>query len=214
MTDLTNKKTIYWIRHAESISNISENNSNMIDPKITIEGYNQCVKLKEIIYGKKIIQNINLVIVSPLERTLETCVKILNHDNIISKEEIREFIDKPCHQRLCISKKKNEYKNINFSQIEYNCDNIYTETNGKESDYHLIIRIEKFLNWLSNIREKNIIVISHGTFLFTLFNKVLINNPTSISNIKFYTKLNIDDKNYINSFFNNCEMKKCDIYFN
>lgn len=185
-------KNVYWIRHAESLSNVSELNYEIIDPSLTHLGYSQCRLLKKYLKTNKIIETIDLIVVSSLNRALETCKQIIDHNssiNIIALDEIRERIDHPCHKRHLISKKKSQYKFINFNQIYSDCDVMYTRFNGNESESNVKLRCEWFIDWLKNREEKNILVITHGNFLYPMFTKVLTNS---------------DNKN----FFSNCEIRK------
>ncbi len=194
MSKNINSKTLYWIRHGESLSNISESNYQIVDPCLTLKGYEQCVALKKKLEIEKIIDNIDLIVVSPLNRTLETYSNIIdnkNHKNIlvISLDEIRERIDHPCHKRISILEKKNKYKFVDFDKIKNNQDLMYTKFNGLEPITHVIQRCEWFIDWLRNRKEKNIMIITHGNFLLPMFSDVLIG---------------IDNK----SFFSNCEIRK------
>jgi broad specificity phosphatase PhoE len=189
-------KTLYWIRHGESLSNISESNYKIIDPSLTSKGFEQCNSLKKYLEINKIIDNIDLIVVSPLNRTLETCMNIIDkklHNNIpiISLDEIRELIDHPCHKRISIVEKKNKYSFVNFDRIYDNQDNMYNRFNGNEPKKNVINRCEWFINWLKKRKEKNIMVITHGNFLFPMFSDVLVD-------------VDIDKK----GFFSNCELRK------
>lgn len=193
LNDINNKKNVYWVRHAEALSNISEFNYEIVDPGLTSLGYTQCDDLKKYLQSNKIIDLIDLIVVSPLERTLETCNKIINHNNfipIISIDEIREHINHPCHKRKLISKKKSQYKFVNFNQIIDDSDSMYNQFNGNEPKSNVISRCEWFVKWLKNRREKNILVITHGNFLFPMFNII-----------------DVENKN----FFSNCEIRKTHI---
>ncbi len=189
-----NSKSLYWIRHGESLSNISESNYQIIDPCLTLKGYEQCELLKKKLETEKIIDNIDLIVVSPLNRTLETYSNIIDKNNVkniltISLDEIRERIDHPCHKRISISEKKNKYKFVNFDKIKNNQDLMYTKFNGQEPKTHVIERCEWFVDWLKNRKEKNIMIITHGNFLLPMFSDILTG---------------IDNK----SFFSNCEIRK------
>lgn len=229
MNKKTNKKIIHWIRHAEAESNVPDYNFNSIDSNLTINGMAQCAKLKKNLKNKLGLSKIQLYVVSPLERTLSTYTNVfetmsttvsttvstnttrLNH--VISLEEIRERIDKPCHKRQDINFKKLQYKFINFAEIKTNRDYLYEFVGGFETEIELIERAKKFLNWLSLRNETNIIVITHGSFLHILFNKIIPNNPIDFTDIKFYTKFNSHEKKYVGEFFNNCEIKTTEIFF-
>lgn len=189
-----NIKTLYWIRHGESLSNISESNYKIVDPCLTLKGYEQCELLKKKLEIDKIIDDIDLIVVSPLHRTLETYDNIIEkkkYKNILtlSLDEIRERIDLPCHKRTLISEKKNKYKFINFDEIKNNHDLMYDKFNGMEPKNNVIQRCKWFINWLKNRKEKNIMIITHGNFLLPMFSDVLTN---------------VEDK----SFFLNCELRK------
>lgn len=196
-TNMKNKN-IYWIRHGESYSNTSDLNSNIIDPGLTPKGFAQCVELKNKIKSLNLDQQIDLIVVSPMARTLETCMSVFDDliykVNFTSMDEIREQINKPCHQRKHITQILSNplYKFIDFSNILYDNDFLYIETMGSESKYQVLSRCEKFLSWLSKRTEMNIIVITHGNFLYPMFNEVM-------------PKYNIFPIS--NSFFLNCEMR-------
>ena len=187
-------KTLYWIRHGESLSNISESNYSIVDPGLTPNGITQCENLKTYIANNKIMDKIDLIVVSPLDRTLETCANIIDvrtqtNIKIISLDEIREQINQPCHKRKYIEEKKRKYKFVNFNKITDNEDLMYKKFNGQEPKTNVISRCEWFVNWLKNRKEKNIMIITHGNFLFPMFTNVL----TYIEN---------------KIFFSNCEIRK------
>ena len=185
---IDDKKKIYWIRHGESLSNVSDLNHNIIDPDLTSNGMKQCEELKKKIQFDNLYNQIELIVVSPLTRSLETSKnifdKLIFKTKFICLEEIREHIDKPCHKR----KKKNilikKYKFIDFSNLEHENDFLYENFNGLETKNEVINRCIKFIRWLKNRREKNIFVVTHGNFLYPMFNNVLknVHNKTFFSN--------------------------------
>lgn len=185
------KKNIYWIRHAESLSNTSELNSQIEDPKITQKGIEECKQLREKIFSDGLDKRVDLIVVSPLTRTLQTCHELfydlIYHIPIISLDEIREQIDKPCHKRINISEKKKIYPYVKF-QIDSNNDLMYKKVSGNESFEQVLSRCEWFVEWLRHRKEKNIVVVTHGNFLYPMFNNIL----TNVSN---------------KTFFSNCEMR-------
>jgi len=195
----TSRKTIYWIRHGESLSNTSELNSQIIDPGLTANGISQCENLKRYIESMQIDNSIDLVITSSLTRALETCsnvfVNLIYRVKFICLDEIREQMDKPCHKRKILSKNKtknnnnnnNKYKFIDFSNVPEH-DIMYAKTNGSESKSEVTDRCEWFIKWIGKRSESNIVVITHGNFLFPMFNNVL----TNVSN---------------KTFFSNCELR-------
>ena len=187
------KKKIFWIRHGESLSNVSELNSQITDTELTKKGFGECKNLREKFIEENLINSIDLIVVSPLTRTLQTNYEIFNsliyHIPIISLDEIREQMDKPCHQRKNIKDKKKQYSYINFLNISNN-DIMYSRIKGNETKEQVILRCKWFIRWLKNRKETNIVVITHGNFLYPMFNNVLKN----VSN---------------KTFFANCEMRIC-----
>ena len=195
-------KQIHWIRHAESYSNTSELNYQIVDPSLTPRGILQCEELKDKLKSSGIYDLVELIVVSPLTRALETYSYTLGELGYLVKticiEELREKIDLPCHKRKSIGQKsKNlKFKYVDFSQIKSNEDVLYDKFGGLEPKTHLIERTNNFVKWLKKRKEKNIIVITHGNFLYPLFNEVLELDK------------NINYKNTITkTFFSNCEIR-------
>jgi len=184
-------KTIHWVRHGETLSNISELNYQIIDPELTLKGRSQCDKLFDQL--NQIDKNlpIDLIVVSPLFRTLQTmdlsCTNFIYKCPIISLDIIREQINQLCHKRKDLDNIKKKFFYVNFSNIE-NDDILYKKFNGMEPDSHVISRCEQFMDWIRRRKEKNIIVITHGGFLSYIFNNILYNEPNK-------------------SYFSNCELR-------
>lgn len=191
-----NKKNIHWVRHAESYSNTSELNYQIEDPGLTQIGITQCENLRKYIGSNNKFTDVELIVVSPLTRTLETCLNVFSNFYysipIICREEIREYIDNPCHKRLNISKKIKKFGPIDFSNLTEQ-DDLYTKFNGQEPKSNVISRCRQFIKWLKSRKESNIIVITHGNFLFPMFSDILVNQT--------------DNK----TFFSNCEIRTCQI---
>lgn len=110
-------------------------------------------------------------------------------------EEIREQMDKPCHKRKNISEKKNKYRPIDFSKLN-DYDYEFDKFNGLETRTNVLIRARRFLQWINQQKYNNIVVITHGNFLYPLFNEILNNNETN------------KNCNLNKTFFSNCEMRK------
>jgi hypothetical protein len=66
---------------------------------------------------------------------------------------------------------------------------MYKKFNGLEPKSNVINRCKWFVKWLKSRKESNIIVITHGNFLYPMFNDVLT--------------LQTDNK----TFFSNCEIR-------
>jgi len=167
------QKLIYFIRHGlakhnENFKKYGEKtffDPNFIDTKLIPEGINQSNKLSS---SWKEIYNIDLVLVSPLYRTLETANIIFNNISvpIISLENLREY---PMGEQTC-NKRSNkdillrDFPNINFDDIKDNNDTLWDPYNT-ESIESLDNRINEIKKYIKNREEENICIISHTIFI-------------------------------------------------
>ena len=131
--------------------------NNYTDTNLVAEGINQANELGNHINKLPELDDLELIIVSPLKRTLETCQYIFKNTDIpiIALEEIREF---PCGIHVCnkrhsITSKKKEFKNINFDYIQDN-DDILWKSDRYETIIDLDLRSKKFKDFLKTRKEK------------------------------------------------------------
>tara|TARA_A100000164_G_scaffold217715_1_gene193054 strand:- start:1012 stop:1590 length:579 start_codon:yes stop_codon:yes gene_type:complete len=168
-----NEKNIYCIRHGIAFHNVLFNKMGEIaytlyqDTPLVHEGYLQADNLSKT-WGK--INDIELVLVSPLIRTIETCKTIFGSrltTDIISLECLKEF---PQGGTEIANKRKNKHllkKNarcINFSLLD---NDIIWEDNREDID-SLRNRINDLKKFINNRHEKNIAIVSHTSFLQVL----------------------------------------------
>lgn len=177
-------KKIFFIRHGEgyhNLMNYNYHNWHLLYPRLTTNGINQCYKLKE----KLKLEKFNLVIVSPLRRTLETAEYVFDKNNkFVANEDIREVLSNPCDLRESIPEISKSYCYINFDKIPEN-----ESLEIKESNENVNQRIENFYNYLSKLPLGNYAVVSHFEFLKRFLIKY--GKDMCIENIEF----------------NNCECK-------
>lgn len=188
---------IFLIRHGEgyhNLKNIDNSNYNILYPMLTDKGILQSKILKKYFNNIKV----DSIVVSPLERTLQTYYYIFDNKMdipVISLDLIREIIENNCDYRENINLKKKKYPNINFDSIESFEDQFFIEKR-KESHKELSKRINLFYLWLLNYKNKNknhnLVVITHGAFLREFLN--IYKDKLLISDI---------------SWFNNCEVREC-----
>tara|TARA_B110000261_G_scaffold121846_4_gene135921 strand:+ start:736 stop:1317 length:582 start_codon:yes stop_codon:yes gene_type:complete len=169
---------IWCIRHGTALHNV-------LYDKIGAEAYNSPKYTDTHLVDKGKIESINLglswseknnieiVFVSPLTRTIQTAINIFQGSNIkmIAIDDILEY---PQGIEYC-NKRKNKcdleklYPNIDFTLIPE--ESTYWKDN--ENLYELKNRAEKFKIFLKTRKEKNICMVSHSTFLKEfLFNEV------------------------------------------
>jgi broad specificity phosphatase PhoE len=175
---------IYFIRHGEAYHNLYNNGNNnwhLEFPRLTVKGINQCHEVK------KLNLNVDVILVSPLRRTLETAENIFDKSNkFIALDEIKEFVANPCDRRETVNVIIKYFDYVNFSNISDDY-----EINKKETEDDISIRMEKFYNYLKTLKYKSIAVVTHGAFLKRFINK-------------YGEKLNISSND---SYFKNCEVK-------
>ena len=138
----------------------------------------------------------DLVVVSPLTRTLETAKHIFGRarkpgvpafldqgsemninesvygfipaPRMLVREECRErFGHYVCDGRRPIHEIIKEFPDFDFSELNYDEDRFYTDT--RESDQDCCDRALAFLEWLNKRPEKCIAVVTHSSFLRHLF---------------------------------------------
>ena len=183
-------KNIYFIRHGEGYHNLTthgHNNYHIKYPRLTVKGIDQCYETRQK------LENIefDLVLVSPLRRTLETATYIFGKRiKTICVEEIRELNSNTCDLRESISDVSPPFDHIDFRRI-----NDLWDYNKKESRIDIENRMKKFMKYLTKSSYHNIAVVSHGGFLDMFLRKYGGNMQLT------YT-----------TFMNNCEYKKGILY--
>lgn len=194
------QKNIHWIRHAESLSNTSELNYKIIDPGLNSLGKTQASNLSYHINQIDSTNPIDLIIVSPMLRTLQTldlsCKSFIYKCPIISTELVREQVNELCHKKKeDLNEKKKKFNYIDFTNIDSK-DFLYEKFNGMEPESNVINRSKQFIDWIKKRKETNIIVLTHGGFLYSTFN----NNVLGLQLNK--------------SYFSNCEIRSIKLQFN
>ena len=162
-------KALHCIRHGLAVHNVMFNYigfkafTDYYDTPLLHEGYIQAETLSNTWVHKK---NIELVVVSPLMRTLQTCVNIFKNTDvpIIALDSLLEYPfggDENCNKR-----KNKSLLSANFPQINF--DNI-TEEPEWQTNRSTIDDLEKrrqlFLNYIEHREEKHIAVVSHSSWL-------------------------------------------------
>ena len=165
-------KSLYLIRHGYALHNELFPKLGIrafrikatIDAPLTHEGHLQAIDLG---YSWKEKGNIELILVSPLTRALETCMNIFGDINIPieSHEFLREYPigEDTCNKRSSLSllKKKNPKINFNLSD---DSDTLWTE-NYRETIDELENRLKIMINYLKLRSEKNIAIVGHSSFI-------------------------------------------------
>ena len=151
-------KTIYFIRHGEGYHNLYNKNLNnwhLEYPRLTTKGLNQCYQVKEN------MPPVDVVLVSPLRRTLETANFIFDKTNkFIAIDSIREVISNPCD-----FKEPNHAVMKNFNHVDFSLSFDNNDYNKREAEDDVDERVDFFWNYLKNLDYEKIAVVTHGAFL-------------------------------------------------
>jgi len=165
-------KNLYCIRHGLAEHNVNYlkygcktfYDPNFVDTSLVEEGFKQAANLGETWLNKKDpsgtgsnIDDIELVVVSPLKRTLQTATEIFKGKSvpIISFELAREY---PIGGHTCNKRSKKEYlmntfPNINFDNIKEGEDYLWN-SEKQESIHELDLRINTFKKFIEKRPEK------------------------------------------------------------
>ena len=165
------KKTVYYMRHFEALHNVPPYDFNLRDPGLSPLGHKQAIPAIERIEK---IPSIDLIVCSPLTRTLQTY--LLTFDNrrsipLIIHPDLQEKCTELCDigsPLVDLYRKfpdlSNELKTFEetFGSSEWldkvNPESIYSPKQIKQ-------RIKRFHQWLMNRPEEHIFVISHNLLL-------------------------------------------------
>ncbi|XP_044475630.1 phosphoglycerate mutase-like protein 1 [Mangifera indica] len=201
-------KILHLVRHAQGVHNTEVGKSpeallsqDLFDAQLSDLGLQQVEKLRKYVEEKGLSKIIDLVITSPMSRTLQTAVGVFGGEcqangldgqatpagngakfdgpPIIAVEHCRERLGlEPCNRRRSINEYQTLFPTIDFQLIESE-DDILWKADVRESYEEVAERGMKFLKWLWTRQEKEIAVVSHGIFLQqTLINLVKEKNPS------------------------------------
>ena len=174
-----NKKTLYCVRHGTALHNVlfwdygAEVYQKYRDTPLVSKGVEEAKNL-----GKtwKDIDKIELVLVSPLLRTLQTATHIFENKDIpmIALDCIMEYpqgYSDKCNHRKSIVELKPCYPKIDYSYVNDN-NNIW-RPDRDETVEELNIRIKNMLNFIKSRKETHIAIVSHSSYLSQyMFNKM------------------------------------------
>ena len=164
-------KNLYLIRHGHSLHNELFHKIGLqafripatIDSPLTNEGHLQSIELGNT-WPKK--REIDLVLVSPLTRTLDTAMNIFGDTDIpmISEEFLREYPigEDTCNQRSSLTVLKNKYPKVDFNLIS-DQDTLWS-SDYRETIDELEQRLDEMVKYLQNRKEKNIAIVGHSSY--------------------------------------------------
>ncbi|KAK2659992.1 hypothetical protein Ddye_006525 [Dipteronia dyeriana] len=212
-------KTLHLVRHGQGIHNVEGEKGNhvllfdeLFDAHLSPLGRQQVDNLRKQVQSCGLAKKIDLVITSPMSRTLQTAVGVfgseghsmtVNEENgakstlsgppIVAVELCRERMGvHPCDKRGSISKYQSNFPVIDFNLAKSE-DDILWKADTRETLEEVAARGMKFIKWLWSRQEKEIAIVSHGIFLQQTLS-ALVNDP-SMKTDKLCTR------------FQNCEVR-------
>ncbi|KAG6438049.1 hypothetical protein SASPL_102982 [Salvia splendens] len=186
-------KTIHLVRHAQGFHNVAGEKDHsaymspeLFDAALTPLGWKQVDNLRKHVHSTGLSKKIELVVVSPLLRTMQTAVGVFGgagfDDGINAAPLMTENAGKSncpaisslnappfvamelCREHLCDIGYCNSCQPSAYPQIETDEDTLWT-LDVREADEDLAERGQKFLNWLWTREESEIAVVTHSGFL-------------------------------------------------
>ncbi|KAF2707152.1 phosphoglycerate mutase-like protein, partial [Pleomassaria siparia CBS 279.74] len=167
--------TLLLIRHAQALHNVASDWS-LLDPPLSGLGEKQCAELQESLKKEEIANEVDVIVVSAMRRTLQTAK--LGLDFLITGKGIKvepdalwqENADKPCDTGSPISVMASEFPDFDFSAVDpsYPDKTTHLSTNPYAFTRRAILaRGQTCLRNLYSRPEKVIAVVSHSGFLRT-----------------------------------------------
>ena len=167
---------VFFIRHGYALHNDlywsigNEAYSKYQDTPLLHKGYLQAAECREkYINNGDALKNMDIVLVSPLSRTISTALSIFGSNSFYSTKfialdclmEYPQGGEELCNKRKTVDILKNNYPIINYSQI--NQDTEWRQE--QESIQELDERIHQRLDFIKSRPEKKIAIVSHSSFL-------------------------------------------------
>lgn len=168
-------KHIYFIRHGEATHNIAPRpwGEELVDARLTPEGQRQSL---EMLRPAAAALPLELIVTSPLSRTLETAhIGLAPHlergVKCVAVEQCREQfgLNLPDRRRATAALRV-EYPQVDFSGLAEE-DELFTPE--REALEDMSMRADAFLELLMQRPEAHIAVSTHSSFLAALFNVAL-----------------------------------------
>ena len=195
-TSNENIKIVHFVRHGQGFHNLMADIASaegreweqyslkpenpyimpeILDAPLTEKGRQQAYILQPVVHGMK--DKPELIVLSPNCRALQTgaivfeelfgtSTKFLAHEN--AREETGVHI---CDKRRPVSRSSKEFPQIDFSLLETDEDVIFQDDH-RETKAEVGVRVYKFMEWLSERKEKHVGVASHSGWLLTVFNGI------------------------------------------
>ena len=186
------RKYLYAIRHGEATHNVLFKevgmmaffDENYYDTELTDKGFNQAQDL-----GNKWLDKtkMDLVIVSPLSRTLQTAVNIFKNTDvkIIALDCLKEYPQglHTCNRRKTKKELIKLFPTIDFNNLDSNEDLMWSDIDTEPIE-ELLRRINKMHDFIESTPHKNIALVGHNSFISMIKDQKLNRNQDGLDELK------------------------------
>eukprot|EP00443_Scrippsiella_acuminata_P085742 CAMPEP_0115455396 /NCGR_PEP_ID=MMETSP0271-20121206/44136_1 /TAXON_ID=71861 /ORGANISM="Scrippsiella trochoidea, Strain CCMP3099" /LENGTH=366 /DNA_ID=CAMNT_0002881849 /DNA_START=15 /DNA_END=1115 /DNA_ORIENTATION=+ len=158
-------KCVCFIRHAQALHNVFDENLWTPDNPLTEDGEKMCEAAREE-WGARIFVGAELVVISPMTRALQTAYLISGKDTtkqpwIVTPMCAEKLSGATCDEGIPLDMLKKRLPWIAELQgVAELRESWWTEPRKEEE-----LRVKDFLDFLQRRPEKKIVVVSHGAFL-------------------------------------------------
>lgn len=198
----SNLKHLTFLRHAQGLHNVARFShgytvpkKDLFDARLTDHGEKQCIDLTDAFNAAT--PRLGLVVCSPLRRALQTASLMLGekrHGGMpwVALECVRERHGRNiCDKRNLISATSKDFPHVDFSTFSSDEDVLWQKR--RESDESVTARGFELLDWLRDTRsESHVLVVSHDSFLTTLFRSCLELLNTEAVDLKYHYLANCE----------------------
>lgn len=141
---------VYYVRHGESEANVA----NMVagsgyNSPLTDNGRDQARKAGQELKDK----NIDLIVCSPLQRTVDTATLIAEQIGYDPKKIVQNVLLTERNMGTLEQKPYDEYVEAMKKGVHYE---------GMETRKEMVVRADKALTWVKSLKGKNVVLVSHG----------------------------------------------------
>ncbi|KAJ4733368.1 Phosphoglycerate mutase-like protein [Rhynchospora pubera] len=203
MYPLQRCKTLHFVRHAQGIHNVAGDKDysaymsyDYFDAHLTDLGWSQVDNLRKHVQKTGLVKKLDLVITSPLLRTMQTAVGVFGGEGytdgisapplmvenafnsgrpavsslgsppFLAVESCREHLG----EHPCDKRRSITEYRPTFPAIDFslieNDEDVLWKPDVREKNEEVTARGAKFINWLWTREEKEIAIVSHSGFLY------------------------------------------------
>ncbi|OAE34076.1 hypothetical protein AXG93_4280s1270 [Marchantia polymorpha subsp. ruderalis] len=219
-------KTIHLVRHGQGFHNVAGESDfkaylspDYFDASLTAKGWQQVTALRNHVRSVGIADSLQLVVVSPLTRTMQTAVGIFGGEDIVNGADAGPalMVDGSLYDRPKPKSASRDWLYLS-TQVEEDEDVLWSPTE-RETKEQLFGRTKKFVEWILKRKETDIAVVSHSGFIFQFMTAVLLKRKETdiavVSHSSFLRHLmatfgdgcSAQVKSELHNYFANCEMR-------